>query len=141
MINTSKVIKDLEEILSSIDPTMFPYKKGNSIRIGKFVVRSGNKGHKIFDCEDNVMIAQTFSKASAIALAKSLAKNKAKSVQNDILEIDRIIQKWYNDCVFYNHTIKVTKDPIKHDVATVRYEIARHHTDSARNRLDKYIYS
>jgi hypothetical protein len=142
MIDKSKVAKDLEEIFNSfIDPSLFPFKKGNSIRIGKYVVRSNGKGHKIFDCESNTMIAQTFSKASAIAYAKAIARNKPSNTLSEIIEIDKTIQKWYNDCVFYNHTIKVTKDTIKADVAEVRYDIAKHKTDSARRQLDKYIYS
>jgi hypothetical protein len=144
MIDTSKLFKDLEELLNtSIDPSLFPYKKGNSIRIGKYVVRSSKKNnkHKVFDCENNVMIADTFTKASAIALAKSLAQNKRNSVVSQILEIDKNIQKWYNDCVFHNHTLHVTTDEFKADIAAVRYDIARQKTDTARSELDKYIYS
>jgi len=142
MIDKSKVIKDLEEILNkSIDPSMFPYKKGNSIRIGKYVVRSNSRGHKVFDCEENCMIAQTFSKASALALAKTMSYRNSQSSMADILNIDRCIEKWYNDCVFHNHTLKITKDAVKAEVAETRYDIARHQTDTARAKLDKYIYS
>ena len=139
MINKEKVLKELEEILNSnIDPTMFPYKKGNSIRIGKYVVRSSKGVHKIFDCEDNVMIAETFSKTAALALAKSLSKGICE--KNTILSLDKSIQKWYNDCVFYNYTLKKTKDYTKKDIISVRYEIARQQVDSAKHELDKYIY-
>jgi hypothetical protein len=37
MINKEKILRELEEILNAnIDPVLFPYKKGNSIRIGKY---------------------------------------------------------------------------------------------------------
>lgn len=139
-MNTTKLIADLEEILKvNIDPTMFPYVKGNSIRIGKYVVRSSKNGfYKIFDCETNKVIYQTFCKSSAIALAKSLARNKNNT--KTILDIDKQIQKWYNDCMFYRYTINKTKDEFKKDVVITRYDIAKDHTDRARRKLERYIF-
>jgi len=136
----NKLLRDLEEILNgSIDPVMFPYKKGNSLRIGKYAVRNSRGYYKVFDCETNKQVAQMFCKSSAVALAKSLAQghNSLESIKH----IDQHIQKWYNDCVFYKHTMKVTKDDIKFDVVSTRYDIARDQTDKARKQLDKYIYA
>jgi len=134
-----KLIKDLEELLNhSIDPSLFPYQKGNSIRIGKYVVRTSKGKFKVFDCESNIMIAETFCKTSAVALARSL--NKGCSSQRSILDLDKTIQKWYNDCVFYRYTLSKTKDNIKRAVVETRYDIARDQTDRARKQLDKYIY-
>lgn len=135
-----QMLKDLEELLNGeLDPTLFPYQKGNSIRIGKFVVRTSESSYKIFDCEQNRMIAETFSKSAAVAIAKTLAKGKIAN--ETILYIDKEIQKWYNDCMFYKHTIKKTKDLFKKEVVRVRYDIARDKTNHARRELDKYIYS
>ena len=136
----NKLLRDLEEILNgSIDPVMFPYKKGNSLRIGKYAVRNSRGYYKVFDCETNKQVAQMFCKSSAVALAKSLAQghNSLESIKH----IDQHIQKWYNDCVFYKHTMKVTKDDIKFDVVSTRYDISRDQTDKARKQLDKYIYA
>lgn len=139
MINKEKILRELEEILNAnIDPVLFPYKKGNSIRIGKFVVRSSKGLHKLFDCEENAMVAETFSKTAALALAKTLSRGAFKT--DSILDLDKNIQKWYNDCVFYNHTLKKTTDCIKQDVISVRYDIARQNVDNAKRELDKYIY-
>lgn len=139
-MNKTKLLADLEEILKvNIDPTMFPYVKGNSIRIGKFVVRSSKNGfYKIFDCESNKVIYQTFCKSSAIALAKNLAKDKKDA--NTILKIDKEIQKWYNDCVFYRYTMNRTKDDFKRDITQTRYDIARDQTDRARHKLERFIF-
>ena len=139
MIN-NKLLKDLEEILNgSIDPVMFPYKKGNSLRIGKYAVRNSKGYYKVFDCETNAQVAQMFCKSSAVALAKSLAKGNDQTTL--IKKLDSTIQKWYNDCVFYRHTMKVTKDDFKYDIIATRYDIARDQTDRARQQLDKYIYA
>lgn len=140
-MNSSKILKDLEEIINgSIDPSMFPYAKGNSIRIGCYIVRCNKKGYwKVYNIQDNKLVTETFCKSSAVALAKSLSQGK-ESIK-DIKEIDKDIQKWFNDCVFYKHTIRVTKDDIKRDVSQTRYEIAQRKTHYAKQRLDKYIYS
>ena len=144
MINKSKnLLSDLEQIVNaSIDPAMFPYKKGNSIRVGKYAVRTTRHGHKIFDCESNCMIAETFSKTAALALAKSSSQEHSNARSMDvILNVDRCIQKWYNDCIFYKHIMSTSKDEIKLDITETRLEIARDKTNSARESLDKYIYS
>lgn len=139
MINKQKVLSELEEILNSkIDPSMFPYQKGNSIRIGKYVIRNSKTGYKIFDCMENTMIAETFSKTAAVALTKSLSQG-IDSIDK-IIKLDKNIQKWYNDCVFFNYTINKTKDSVKKEVVSTRYEIARHNVDSVKKELDKYIY-
>lgn len=137
-----KILKDLEEILNgSIDPSLFPYQKGNSIRIGSFAVRSNKSGFfKIYDCKENNLVAETFCKSSAVALAKTLSHGR-KSNESEILKLDKEIQKWYNDCLFYRHTMKVTKDCTKRDIISSRYDIAKHKTTVAKRELDKYIYA
>ena len=139
MINKQQILKELEEILNtSVDLTTFPYVKGNSIRIGKYIVRSNKYGHKVFDCKENIMVAETFSKSAAIALAKTLAKGV--NAEREILDIDKNIMKWYNDCMFFNNSFKNSKDDVKKEVVSVRYDIAKAHAHSARDKLDKYIY-
>tara|TARA_B110000503_G_scaffold77595_1_gene119511 strand:+ start:759 stop:1181 length:423 start_codon:yes stop_codon:yes gene_type:complete len=135
-----KFIKDLEEILNGqLDPTLFPFKKGNSIRIGKYIVRSSNDSHKVFDCETNTMVADLFSKSAAVALAKTLAKGYCP--KSTIINIDKEIQKHFNDCVFYKNTLSTTTDTIRKDITAVRLDISKEKTSSARRELDKYIYS
>ena len=138
MIN-KQILKDLQEIIEdNLDPSMFPYQKGNSIRIGKFVIRQSRAGYLVYDIESNRQIAKTFCKTAAVALAKSLHKGKDTS---RVLDLDKIIEKHYNDCVFYRHTIKRTKDDFKKEITTVRYEIAKSITSDAKQRLDSYIFS
>lgn len=140
MIN-EKVLKDLEDMINgTVDPVLFPYQKGNSIRIGSYVIRCNKKGfYKVYDCSKNVLVTETFCKTSAVALAKSLSLGKTEV--KAIKEIDKNIQKWYNDCVFYRHTIQVTKDHFKREVTETRYNIAKHKTSEAKHQLDKYIYA
>lgn len=141
MIYNQTLVKELESLLnSSIDPTLFPYAKGNSIRIGRYVVRSNKKGfHKVFSLDENKLIKETFCKTSAVALAKSLAKGL--DCENSIVSLDREIEKQYNDCLFYKNTIKVTKDDFKKEIALTRYDIARARTLQAKSHLDQYVYA
>ena len=138
MIN-KQILKDLQDIIEdNLDPSMFPYQKGNSIRIGRFVIRQSRAGYLVYDIESNRQIAKTFCKTAAVALAKNQHKGRDTS---RVLDLDKTIQKHYNDCVFYRHTIKKTKDEIKKEITTVRYEIAKSITSDAKQRLDSYIFS
>ena len=139
MIN-KRIIKDLQEIIeANLDPSMFPYKKGNSIRIGKIVIRESRAGYLVYDIESNSQIAKTFCKTAAVAIAKSITKNRS-NVQR-VLELDKLIEKYYNDCVFYKYTINKTKDDFKREITINRYEIAKSMTSDAKRRLDSFIFS
>lgn len=140
MINKIKLIQDLEELLDiKVDLARFPYQKGNSIRIGKYVVRENKHGSfRIFDCEVNAQIAETFCKTSAVALAKSWAAGVDHRIR--IMSLDQDIQKWYNDCIFYKHNIKITKDYNRKDILEMRYDIAKRRTADAKQQLDRIIF-
>jgi len=140
MINKN-FANDLENLINgSLDPSLFPYKKGNSIRIGNFAVRSNKKGYyKVYDLTENKLVSEMFCKTSAVALAKTLTKGNKTAVP--ILELDKELQKWYNDCIFYKHTLNKTKDPVKAEVTQIRYDIAKFKTANLKNQLDRFIYN
>lgn len=130
-----KVLKDLQEIIeANLDPTLFPYKKGNSIRIGSTVIRESKKGHLVYCVHANKQIARTFSKTAAVAIARGGDLNK-------VLELDHEIMKHFNDCVFYKHTMKNSKNEIARFVAENRYEISSDKTYELKRKLDQYIFS
>lgn len=138
MIN-KQILKDLQEIIEdNLDPSMFPYQKGNSLRIGKFVIRESRAGFLIYDIESNSQVAKTFCKTGAVAFTKALHKGKDVS---RVIDLDKTIEKHYNDCLFYRHTIKKTKDELKKEITTTRYDIAKSITSDAKRRLDSYIFS
>jgi|TARA_B110000858_G_scaffold180395_1_gene217942 hypothetical protein len=139
MIN-NKLLTELEKLIEvNLDPSMFPYQKGNSIRIGKMIVRNSKKGFMIFDCQENKQIAITFSKTAAIALAKGLSKGN--NITSKIINLDKVIQKHYNDAMFYSNTLRNTTDNVKRDISKTRLEIAKLHTEDARDALDFIIFS
>ena len=134
------VARDLEYLINkNLDTSYFPYVKGKSIRIKHIVVRETKVGFfLVFDTKEQKEIAKMFCKTSAVALAKNIATGNGNI--SVIKDLDHIIQKNYNDAMFHKHTMQVTKDKIKFNVAQVRYEIAATKTRIAKDKLDTYIY-
>lgn len=135
-----ELVKELETLVNSnIDMSLFPYVKGKSIRIKHIIIRETSFGFLVFDTKNNKEINKMFCKTSAVALAKTLATDPERNT-NEIMKLDYEVMKNFNDAMFHRHMMKVTKDSIKYDVAQCRYDIAYCRTQSAKERLDQYIY-
>ena len=140
MINETK-LKLLEQIVSNgLEGVILPYKKGNSIRIGHVVIRKSQRNeYNLYDTRENKRIGSAFSINSAVAIAKNYAENDY--IPSEVLRLDAIIEKYSNDIVHYQHTIKITNSSFKKDLAEVRIECARDEAERARNELDRFIFS
>jgi|TARA_R110000851_G_scaffold333450_1_gene513366 hypothetical protein len=133
------LLKDLQNLIEeNLDPSMFPYQKGNSIRIGKMVVRDSKNGFLIYDCKDNKQVAITFSKTAALALAKSIS-NGTDNIDK-VLDLDKTIEKNFTDALFFTNTLKITKDDFKKDITLTRLELATARTAEAKSALDLIIF-
>mgnify|MGYP003657112188 CR=1 FL=1 len=109
------LISELEAIINKgFEDFPFPYVKGNSIRIGKVVVRKSKHGYLVYNTEINKQTAHTFSKASAIAMANCIAKGRDSQITTTIMDIE---------------------------VLSTRLDLAISNTEQARALLDNYIYS
>lgn len=130
----------LEEIVTSgLEEVPIPYKKGNSIRIKNIVIRrSKNFGHLVIDTKVGKQVAETFSKAGAIALALDNI-NGRRNVET-ILRLDRKIEKNYNDALFFKHTIESTKDEFRKEMALTRFDVAYDKTQDAKHELESFIF-
>jgi hypothetical protein len=136
------LVEALEELINSkIENYSIPHVKGNSIRIKHLVVRHSNKaGWLIYDTKENMQVARMFCKTSAIALAKVLAENK--TTKKKVLDLDKVIEKHYNDCVFYKHTMRKAKtDDVRYLNAQNRFDISIDITRSAKEELERIILS
>ena len=135
----TKILQDLDDIIdSNLDISLFPYAKGNSIRIGGYAIRRKQHNYVIFNCKENSIVTNVFSKTSAIALAKNLSKGNDSSYE--IQKLDNIIEKNYTDCLFYKHSIKTTSDDLKREVARTRYQVAKEKTLCAEESLKNFIF-
>ena len=136
-----KLGSELEDLINKqLDTSYFPYVKGNSIRIGRYVVRENRRGFfLVYDTKDNKQVANTFCKTSAVAIAKTLLTGDTRDLK-EIERLDDIIARNFNDAVFYKHTIKTTKEEVRKFVAITRYDLAATKTREAKELLDSYIY-
>lgn len=134
--------KELEYLINNaLDTSDFPYVKGKSIRIKHIIVRETKVGfYLVFDTKENKEIGKMFCKTSAIALAKSVAKDRGYQAIKNIRHLDDVIEKNYNDALFHKHMIKKSSDNTRRFVALTRYEIAATRTREAKEELDRYIY-
>lgn len=120
-----------------ISKHVIPYKKGNSILIGKYAVRQSDQRHLIFDCDSNKMIDQTFSKTAAIAIAKSLLSGV--DIRKKIHQLDDIVQKNYFDAVFYKNIIEKSKNETVKQIRKTRLELALENTQNAYEDLEQFV--
>ena len=138
--NNNQIIQELSDLINrSIDIADFPYKKGNSIRIGGYAIRKKKSAYIIIDCSSNKIVQQLFSQTAAIALAKKLAKDDMQNHQ-EIVRLDQQLQKNYIDCIFYSHTIENTKDELKKQTTLDRYDIAKYRVEDATLALESHIF-
>ena len=135
----SNLVEELKKLIEeNLDPSMFPYAKGNSIRIGSLVIRENKKGFHIHDLKTKDHIATTFSKTAAVAIAKNLAKGH--NIIANAIDLDKVIEKNFSDALFYSHTLRTTKDEIKKEVTETRLDIAKIRTEDAKRHLDRMIF-
>lgn len=131
--------QELKKLIEeNLDPSMFPYCKGNSIRIGSIVIRENKKGFHIHDIKHKEHIATTFCKTAAVAIAKNLSKGQ--NVTANVMKIDRVIEKNFSDAMFFSHTLRTTKDELKKDITETRLDIAKTRTEDAKRHLDYMIF-
>jgi hypothetical protein len=140
-VKTPKIAAELDELINrALDTSLFPYVKGKSIRIKHIIIRETNFGFLVFDTKSTKEICKTFCKTSAVAVAKSLAGGRCISLDRIIL-LDDIIKKNYNDALFFKHILDISSDSTRRFVAESRYDIAAIRTRTAKEELDRIIYS
>jgi hypothetical protein len=134
------IIEELNAIIDTgLEHIILPHKKGNSVRIKNYIVRQNNKGmHLVYDCSDNIRVAETYFKTTALAIAKNLAEGN--DITQQALDLDIELLKHYNDAVFFKKTIKTSKDVKVREVRQVRLEISIDKSRSLKKDLDRFIF-
>ena len=118
--NTAEILKEFVD--NNINTVLFPVKSKNRINIGSYSIKPTRGIYSIKCYKTNEVVAQTYTKAAALAIAKLL--NKKQSVDN-ILRLDDVAAKHKTDCIFYRYTINTTDSELKRDITQCRYDIAR----------------
>ena len=133
------LVKSLKELVdTSIDTVLFPVKTGNKINIGSYSIKESKGTFSVKCYKSNSVVAKTYTKAAAIAIAKSLAKNK-KVPTDRILELDKVVAKHRNDCIFYKHTLRTTQNPVKYETTWNRFDISIQKQQDAINKIKQFI--
>jgi hypothetical protein len=135
----NNIYKQLETIIEyGIRSNPLPYKNGNSIRIGKVVIRHSNKhGYIVYDCELNKPIETAHSLRGALAIAKLCDKQKNLS---SIKTLDKKYSKYYNDSIFYRSSLKNANDDFRKNVIQDRLEIAEDQMMAVVKSLEDIIF-
>ena len=140
MIN-QKLIKSLEQMINeaSFDETLFPVQRGNTIEIKNYRIYAFKNKYVIKSIDTKERIAETFCKASALAIAKNLARDKQFNI-TQVMYLDNKIEKHFFDSLFYKNSIDKTKNSFKRDIIETRLDIAIYETAQAKNDLDRFIF-
>ena len=137
-MNKQKLANRLKDLLDKpIDPTLFPVKKGNKINIGSYSIVRVPNGYSIKSYVNNEIIAETYSKSAAIAIAKNLSKKR--NIIRYIMELDDIYSKNYIDCMFYEHILRKSKDDTQYYATLTRFEISNLKCVAAKDKIESYI--
>lgn len=133
MIN---IVKELENLVNkTVDPALFPVKKGNTICIGDYAVKTVNHSYAVFLKGKELDRFQT--KTAAVAFARLKTKNSQESAE--IHRLDRLISKKITDCVFYKNALeRGTKD--RQSTVSIQLEDSRMHIKDARDKLEQFIF-
>jgi len=132
----------LEQLESLLDDPYYmgkiPYKKGNSIRIGHYIIRKNKTGYLVYDCVDNKKVDHFWSKSAALAYVK--LDLDGKKLHTEIKRLDKTLEKNQIDAMFYKNTIKKASEEIRKSSARVRLDIAEENAYNAKYRLIGLIF-
>lgn len=135
-----RTLQQLEDIVSNSKYlAKIPYQKGNSIRIGKYVIRKNRYGYLIYDCQSHEQKTSTWSKSAALALVKGWEESRSNAPE--IRRLDKIVEKNELDAMFYRNTVNKSSDKSRILSAQTRLDIANELIYDARVKLaDMIIY-
>jgi len=133
MIN---IVKELESLVNkTVDPSLFPLQKGNTLWIGDYSVKTVNYNYTVFLKGKELDCFQT--KTAAVAFARLKTKNSQDSAE--IHRLDKLISKKITDCVFYKNALEHgTKD--RQSTVSIQLEDSRMHIKDARDKLEQFIF-
>lgn len=140
MKTLEQALTELQEIVDKkTSEVVAPFQKGDKVRVGHYMMRPSKRhGHVIIDTRKNTTIDVVFSKIAGIALSYAYLNNQPI---NKIKKQDDIIEKFSNDCCFYDAVINNTSDMERKLHLEIRRNDAQHRIDEAFASLDRLILS
>jgi hypothetical protein len=135
--------KDLESMLFDIaSNNIFVYTGKDCLKYKNYQISKSDGVWKVTVEQGNryACLAETLLKISAFAVCKSHEKRKSK-ITEEIIRLDKIFEKNYNDSLFYKNTYTKAKDFDIKDTAMWRYEISHSTAKHAKQIIDDNFYS
>jgi hypothetical protein len=134
MTSTAEILKEFVD--NNVDTVLFPVKTKNRINIGSYSIKPSKGMYSIKCYRTNEVVAKTYTKAAALAIAKSLNKN---CNVDHILRLDDVAAKHRTDCMFYHYTINTTDSEVKRDVTQTRYDISKSCEQTVLEEIKQFI--
>lgn len=139
-ILNKKTLAHLENLFSNTDILKnFPIFENNNLRIGKFLITKTIDGFEVSCVDTNKILAFFYNRGGAIAFVQ----NRMRKLRLDkkIQDLDWIIVKQNNDCIFYKNSIKKSKNR-KHKISLLaRIDLAQQSIKDARTELQEIIFN
>lgn len=138
-MNDRKLIDQLNQLVTkNIKKYHMPYVDGRFVIIGEYRIKKHAGVYEVRATRSRELLYSTYSLDAAIAIAKRLNTRNNSNIEN-ILELDRSLEKNLNDSYFFKRTFKTTKNVVTREVAETRYEIAKERVNVAKTKLYKFI--
>jgi len=129
---SKSVIDDLKDIIiRNVDQLDFPEEENDSIRIKHFLIKRKNNQWNVYDFKEKKGLGKFFSKAIAIV--------SIKNMNREIYYYDRMLEKHSNDIMFYQYSYSNTDDPIRKEIAEIRYNESVLAISNIKQKLRKMI--
>lgn len=137
-MSNKKLAKALKNLVDAkLSNEALPVQNGDRINIGSYSIKPVKAGWSILSYKNREVIAETYTKAAALAIAKNLAKDK--DIRSKVIPLDKIVQKHHLDCMFYAHIMKVTQSYEKYESTYYRYDISKRIEEEARDKIKTFI--
>jgi hypothetical protein len=136
--NLANNLKQLLDKEVTNNSGLFPVQSGSRINIGSYSIKPlKTGGWSVMSYKTSDIIAKTYTKVAALAIAKNLSKKK--DIRRKVMELDKVIQKHHIDCQFYEYTMKVTSSSVRYESTANRHAVSKAIEENARNQLKMFI--
>ena len=136
-MKSKKIIQDLEDIMKSeLLNYSFPSITADSVRIKDYSVKETKQGFSVFHRKR--LVASTYFKKSAIAIAKCLSEGEDHTQK--ILHLDDLASKYYTDLLIYQNTIKKNKLSEMKESRRARISKTARYAAQYTKQIEKFVY-
>lgn len=125
---------------TNLQKHLMPSVQGNTILMGNYKIKKKSSGYHLYALGRNNTLYKVNTLEGAVALAKCLNKSHSEYCKK-IIEYDKDLNKYEVDLMFYNYTLKKSKNDILKDSVRTRADLAAIHVNKAKSKLEQFIYS